>query len=97
MEISSETNLLLTMPVNSSIPAIKPLPGTKKNFPQVTGRVNSQPMIFRKPNNSGVEVGLNRMFPSVGKAQLPKPRTHHDSSTVSSCLKSDTGNPKKLE
>ena len=85
------------MPVNSSIPAIKPLPGTKKNFPQVTGRVKSQPMIFRKPNDSVVEVGMNQMFPSVGKAQLPKPRTHHDSSTVSSCLKSDTGNPKKLE
>jgi hypothetical protein len=87
------------MPVNSSFPAIKPLPGAKKNFPQVTGRVNSQPMIFRKPNkNSSVdEVGMNRMFPSVGKTQLPKPRTHHDSSAVSACLKSDTGNPKKLE
>ena len=87
------------MPVNSSFPAIKPLPGTKKNFPQVNGRVNSQPMSFRKPNkNSSVdEVGMNRMFPSVGKAQLPKPRTHHDSSAVSACLKSGTGNPKKLE
>ena len=87
------------MPVNSSFPAIKPLPGAKKNFPRVTGRVNSQPMIFRKPNkNSSVdEVGMNRMFPSVGKTQLPKPRTHHDSSAVSACLKSDTGNPKKFE
>ena len=77
------------MPVNSSFPAIKPLPGTKKNFPQVNGRVNSQPMSFRKPNkNSSVdEVGMNRMFPSVGKAQLSKPRTHHDSSAVSACLK----------
>ena len=85
------------MPVNSSIPAIKPLPGTKKNFPQVTGRVNSQPMIFRKPNDSVVEVGMNQMFSSVGKAQLPKPRTHHDSSAISSCFKTDTGNPKKFE
>jgi hypothetical protein len=92
---SLKTNLLL----NSSFPAIKPLPGIKKDFPEVTGRVNSQPMIFRKPNkNSSVdEVGMDRMFPSVGKAQLPKPRTHHDSTAVSACLKSDTGNPKKLE
>jgi hypothetical protein len=37
------------------------------------------------------------MFPSVEKSQLPKPRTHHDSSAVSACLKSDTGNRKKLE
>ena len=80
---------LPTPPVNSSFSAIKPLPGTKKNFPEVSGRVNSQPMTFRKPNenSSGVEVGMNRMFPSVGKAQLPKPRTHHDSSAVSACLK----------
>ncbi len=28
------------------------------------------------------------MFPSVGRTQLPKPRTHHDSSAVSACLKS---------
>ena len=80
---------LPTPPVNSSFPAIKPLPGTTKNFPEVSGLVNSQPMTFRKPNenSSGVEVGLNRMFPSVGKAQLSKPRTHHDSSAVSACLK----------
>jgi hypothetical protein len=101
LELSSETNLLLlvTMPVNSSFPAIKPLPGSKKNFPAVTGRVNSQPMIYRNPNknSSGVEVGMNWMFPSVEKSQLPKPRTHHDSSAVSACLKSDTGNLKKLE
>ena len=38
-------NLLL----NSSFPAIKPLPGKKKNFPEVTARVNSQPMVCRKP------------------------------------------------
>jgi hypothetical protein len=94
LELSSETNLLLTMPVNSSFPAIKPLPGTKKNFPDVNARVNSQPMISRKPNknSSGAEVGMNRMFP-----QLSKARTHHDSSAVSACLKTDTGNPKKLE
>ena len=94
LELSSETNLLLKMPVNSSFPAIKPLPGTKKNFPDVNARVNSQPMISRKPNKkfSGAEVGMNRMFP-----QLSKARTHHDSSAVSACLKTDTGNPKKLE
>jgi hypothetical protein len=94
LELSSETNLLLKMPVNSSFPAIKPLPGTKKNFPDVNARVNSQPMISRKPNknSSGAEVGMNRMFP-----QLLKARTHHDSSAVSACLKTDTGNPKKLE
>ena len=90
------------MLVNSSFPAIKPLPGIKKNFPEVTGRVDSQPMIYRKSNkNSSVdEVGMDRMFPSVGKTQLPKPRTHHDSSSISACLKTDTrksGNPKKLE
>ena len=94
LELSSETNLLIKMPVNSSFPAIKPLPGTKKNFPDVNARVNSQPMISRKPNknSSGAEVGMNRMFP-----QLSKARTHHDSSAVSACLKTDTGNPKKLE
>ena len=94
LELSSEINLLVTMPVNSSFPAITPLTGTKKNFPDVTGRVNSQPMIFPKPNknSSGAEVGMNRMFP-----QLSKARTHHDSSAVSACLKTDTGNPKKLE
>ena len=80
---------LPTPSVNSSFPAIKPLPGTKKNFPEVSGRVNSQSMTFRKPNenSSGVEVGIYRMFPSVGKAQLPKPRKYHDSSAVSACLK----------
>ena len=94
LELSSETNLLLKMPVNSSFPAIKPLPGTKKNFPEVNARVKLQPMISRKPNknSSGAEVGMNRMFPQVSKA-----RTHHDSSAVSACLKTDTGNPKKLE
>ena len=40
---------LPTPTVNSSFPAIKPLPGTKKNFPEVTARVNLQPMTFRKP------------------------------------------------
>jgi hypothetical protein len=56
-------------------------------------------MIFRKPNenSSGVEISMNRMSSSVGKAQLPKPRTHHDSSAISACLKTDTVNPKKLE
>jgi hypothetical protein len=74
--------------LKSSFPAIKPLPGKKKNFPEVAARVNSQPMIFWKlGNSSGVEVGMNRMFPSVGKTQLPKPRTHHDSSAVSDRLK----------
>ena len=40
---------------------------------------------FRKPNknSSRVEVGMNQMFSSVGKTQLPKQRTHHDSSAVS--------------
>ena len=81
---SLKTGLLL----NSSFPAIKPLPGKKKNFPDVTARVNSQPMIFWKlGNSSGVEVGMNRKFPSVGKTQLPKPRTLHDSSAVSDRLK----------
>jgi hypothetical protein len=79
---------LPTPPVKSSFPAIKPLPGAKKNFPEVTARVNSQPMIFWKLGNSfGVEVGMNRKFPSVGKTQLPKPQTLHDSSAVSACLK----------
>ena len=80
---------LPTPTVNSSFPAIKPLPGTTKNFPEVSRRVNSQPMTFRKPNknSSGVELGMNRMFPSVGKAELPKPRTHHDSSEVFDRLK----------
>ena len=74
--------------LKSSFPAIKPLPGKKKNFPEVAARVNSQPMIFWKlGNSSGVEVGMNRMFPSVGKTQLPKPRTLHDSSAVSDRLK----------
>jgi hypothetical protein len=54
LELSSEINLLVTMPVNSSFPAITPLTGTKKNFPDVTGRVNSQPMIFPKPNKNSV-------------------------------------------
>jgi hypothetical protein len=40
------------MPVNSAFPAIKPLPGTKKNFPKVKGRVNSQPMTFWKSNKN---------------------------------------------
>jgi hypothetical protein len=45
-------------------------------------------MIFWKlGNSSGVEVGMNRKFPSVGKTQLPKPRTLHDSSAVSDRLK----------
>ena len=79
---------LPTPPVNSSFPAVKPLPSTKKSFLGVTARVNSQPMIFWKlGNSSGVEVGMNRMFPSVGKTQLPKPRTLHDSSAVSDRLK----------
>ena len=74
--------------LKSSFPAIKPLPGKKKNFPEVAARVNSQPMIFWKlGNSSGVEVGMNRKFPSVGKTQLPKPRTLHDSSAVSDRLK----------
>ena len=77
-------NLLL----NSSFPAIKPLPGKKKNFPEVAARVNSQPLIFWKlGNSSGVEVGMNRKFPSVGKTQLPKPRTLHDSTAISDRLK----------
>lgn len=98
LKLSSETNLSFKMPVNSSFPAIKPLPGTKKNFPQVTGRVNSQrPITFQKPNknSSGVEVDMKRI--SAGKIQLSRPRTHHDSSAVSACLKTDTGNSKKFE
>ena len=85
LELSSEINLLVTMLVNSSFPAITPLTGTKKNFPDVTGRVNSQPTIFPKPNknSSGIEVGMNRMFPSVEKTRLSKPRTLHDSSAIS--------------
>jgi hypothetical protein len=33
-------------------------------------------MIFPKPNknSSGIEVGMNRMFPSVEKTRLSKPR-----------------------
>ena len=80
--------LKTVLSLKSSFPAIKPLPGKKKNFPEVAARVNSQPMIFWKlGNSSGVEVGMNRKFPSVGKTQLPKPRTLHDSSAVSDRLK----------
>ena len=80
--------LKTVLSLKSSFPAIKPLPGKKKNFPEVAARVNSQPMIFWKlGNSSGVEVGMNRKFPSVGKTQLPKPQTLHDSSAVSACLK----------
>jgi hypothetical protein len=80
--------LKTVLSLKSSFPAIKPLPGKKKNFPEVAARVNSQPMIFWKlGNSSGVEVGMNRKFPSVGKTQLPKPRTLHDSSVVSDRLK----------
>jgi hypothetical protein len=87
------------MPINSAFPAIKPLPGTKKNFPEVKGRVNSQPMTFRKSNknSSGDEAGLNQILPSTGKIQLPKQRTHHDSSAVSACLKTNVGKSKESE
>ena len=44
------------MPVNSSLPAIKPLAGTKKNFPKVTDTENFSET---PKNSSGDEVGLN--------------------------------------
>lgn len=99
------------MPCNSSFPALKPLPGSKKSFPDVCSRVNSgmvkiskpdlTPMTFKASrqvrihNSSGSELLFDCGAPLASKRFKPKPGTHHDSSAVSACLNQQTCKPSK--
>ena len=99
LELSSEINLLVTMPVNSSFPAITPLTGTKKNFPDVTGRVNSQPMIFPKrryepKSRYEPDVPFSRKDSTIKAANTSRFIRYFG---ISVCLKTDTGNRKNME
>ncbi|EFX88139.1 hypothetical protein DAPPUDRAFT_96377 [Daphnia pulex] len=94
------------MPCNSSFPALKPLPGSKKSFPDVCSRVNSgrvnlskldqTPMTIKASrqvrihNSSGSELFFDHGTPLASKRFQPKPGTHYDSSAVSACLNQQT-------
>ena len=99
------------MPCNSSFPALKPLPGSKKSFPDVCSRVNSGMVKISKPdltpmtlnasrkvhihNSSVSELLFDHGAPLASKRFKPKPGTHHDSSAVSACLNQQTCKPWK--
>ena len=99
------------MPCNSSFPALKPLPGSKKSFPGVCSRVNSGRMNISKTdqtpmtlkasrqvrihNSSGSELLFDQDATLASKRLQLKPGTHHDSSAVSACLNQPTCKPSK--
>ena len=85
------------MPINSAFPAIKPLPGTKKNFPEVKGRVNSQPTTFRKSNknSSGDEDHDSSAVSACLKTNVGKPNESEFKSKIPVRKPEITGNRKE--
>ncbi len=99
------------MPCNSSFPAPKPLPGSKRSFPAICSRVNSGRVNIWKPdqshqtpsrqvriqNSCGSELFSDcDAVPHLASKRIqPKPSTHHDSSAVSACLNQQICKPSK--
>ncbi len=97
---------------NSSFPALKPLPGSKRSFPEICSRVNSGRVNISKPdqshqtpsrqvriqNSCGSELFSDCYVPHLASKRIqPKPSTHHDSSAVSACLNQQTCKPSKTK